>query len=424
MTTLLRLYLPADWPERQTSCEWALFGDSRTPLQQGCSEPRHWPAADHCEGVLTVEQCLLLILPLPRAARARSTAALGYALEDHLLGESEGEHCVIGNSLPQPGTPANALLPTAVWVIRRQRLDTLRATLNHLGRPLQRLISELALLPLPASSGWSLYLKPQPQASFVRQGAETGFCCHPDPDTPSVPPLELRLALQTTPQPPAVLDLYLAPGATLTETQCADWQAALGIPVRLAGEYSWRTAAHETTYRTARSLLTGDFAPPRDARHGWGSLRPALLLAMLTLTLYTLFSLGEWFWLAQRQDQLRQQMVSRFRSSFPQVQAVVDPSLQMQRMYDQLRRERGQLGQADFLPLLAAASEVTAGQSQLRRLAFEEGRLEMTLLLPDKQAAERLRNTLTQRGLATVLRDSHPQGGGRIEATFAVRSDS
>lgn len=424
MTTLLRLYLPADWPEQQTSCEWALFGDSRTPLHQGCSEPRHWPAADHCEGVLTAEQCLLLTLSLPRAASARSTAALSYALEDHLLGESEGEHCVIGNNLPQPGTPANALLPTAVWVIRRQRLDTLRATLNHLGRPLRRLVSELALLPLPAPSGWSLCLKPQPQASFVRQGTETGFCCHPDPDTPSVPPLELRLALQATPQPPALLDLYLAPGAALTETQCADWQAALGIPVRLAGEYSWRTAAHETTYRTARSLLTGDFAPPRDARHGWGSLRPALLLAILTLTLYTLFSLGEWFWLAQRQDQLRQQMVSRFRSSFPQVQAVVDPSLQMQRMYDQLRRERGQLGQADFLPLLAAASEVTAGQGQLRRLAFEEGRLEMTLLLPDKQAAERLRNTLTQRGLATVLRDSLPQGGDRIEATFAVRSDS
>jgi type II secretion system protein L len=191
--------------------------------------------------------------------------------------------------------------------------------------------------------------------------------------------------------------------------------------VHRAGTYVWR----DCTSRAARNLLgsSSEFAPPRSTGEGWSSLRPAAVLALLTLLLYSAFSFGEWAWLDHQKTHLRQQMFDRFRAAFPQVQTVVDPALQMQRLHDQLRRERGQLGYTDFLPLLAATSEAAHGQGQLRSLGFEDGRLEMTIVLADAAAVDRLRETLARRGLGVALRDSHPAAGkGGIEAIFTVRS--
>ncbi len=70
MTTLLRLFIPADWPARQTACEWELVNAAGARLQLGCSEPRHWPPADSLELILSAEQCLLVKTALPKGARA------------------------------------------------------------------------------------------------------------------------------------------------------------------------------------------------------------------------------------------------------------------------------------------------------------------------------------------------------------------
>jgi general secretion pathway protein L len=166
--------------------------------------------------------------------------------------------------------------------------------------------------------------------------------------------------------------------------------------------------------------LSGEFAPPRAAHAGWGSFKPALWLGVAALLLYSLFSLGEWFWLERHSQQLRQQMADSFRAAYPQAQTVVDPPLQMQRLNDQLRRARGQLGSADFLPLLAAAGEALGGQGRIRNLGFEDGRLELTLLLADQAALARAHQALISRGRAVTLRDSHPANGS-IEAVFALR---
>lgn len=410
MTTLLRLFIPADWPARQTACEWELVNAAGARLQLGCSEPRHWPPADSLELILSAEQCLLVKTALPKGTRARTPEVIGYALEELLLGDPANEHFVVGAD-----TGA-----TPVWVISRARLRALFAVLRPLGRLPRRLISEIQLAPL--ASGWTVCLKPQ--AGFARFAAEEG--CAFDLAAPewAVPPLELQLAVQAArnaDHAPASIDVYAAPGVSFDAATARAWQDALGVPLRLAGEYAWRDCRSDA----ARNLLAGagEFAPPRAPGQGWRSLRPAAVLAVLTLTLYSLFSFGEWAWLHHQKNQLRQQMVDRFRAAFPQTQAVVDPPLQMQRLHDQLRRERGQLGSGDFLPLLAAASEATHGQGKLRVLAFEDGRLEITLVMANAAAVERLRETLVRRGLGVVLRDSHPAAGG-VEAVFALRGSS
>ena len=403
----LRLLIPAEWPGQEAACEWALLNAQGMPLQRGRSEARHWPAADACEVVLSAEQCLALQAQLPKGARSRPPEVIAYALEEQLIGETDAEHFVVGD--------AGGDGPTPVWVIARSRLKSILAALAALERPPQQIIAEQQLTPLPAG-GWSVCLRNDNASGFARLDTESGFAF--DLNDPRQPPLELQLALHTGNNPPLFIDVYSARSKTspFDQEAAGAWQASLGIPVRLAGEYNWRDASS----REARNLLSGEFAPPRPAHAGWGSFKPALWLGVGALLLYSLFSLGEWFWLERQSQQLHQEMLESFRAAYPQAQNIVDPPLQMQRLNDQLRRARGQLGSTDFLPLLAAASEALGGQGRLRNLGYEDGRLEMTLLLADPAALERAQKALTSRGLAATLRDSRPVSGG-IEAVFALR---
>lgn len=424
MSHVLRLFIPADWPAQRAACEWALVNASGVQLQRGCSEPRHWPEAERCELVLSAEQCLLLQARLPKGARARTPEVVAYALEDQLVGETDAEHFVIGESVTSSATTEPAATP--VWVIARARLRALLATLQPLGRIPSSVISEIQLAPLHA--GWTACLcdaktdhgaHPH-EHGFARLAAENGFAF--DLDNLATPPIELRLALQAAQKAataPAGIDVYAAQGVAFDASTAATWQSSLGLPVRMAGEYSWRDCA----VREARNLLAGEFAPPRKAQDGWGSLRPALLVGVVAFFVYASFSFGEWTWLDHQRNHLRQQMSDSFRATFPQVQAVVDPPLQMQRLHDQLRRERGQIGATDFLPLLAAATEATAGQGKFRSISFEDGRLELALIMKTAAAAEELRETMTRRGLNVTLRETKPAPVG-VEAVFAVRGAS
>ncbi len=416
MSLLLRLLITGDWPSRDAACEWTLVNAQGFPLQRGRSEPRHWPAAERCEIVLGAGQCLLLKALLPKGARSRPAEVIAYALEDQLIGEAEAEHFVVGDSDGNGSTGTGNTTP--VWVIARSRLRTLLAALRTLERVPQRAVGEIQLAPLPAG-GWSVCLHADNATGFIRLGAEEGYAF--DLNDVHQPPLELQLALQAARKSnsaPQFIAVYSARSQTgeFDATAAAAWQAALGLPVREAGEYVWR----DLPTAGARNLLSGEFAPPRQPNSGWGSLKPALYIGLATLAVYAMFSFGEWIWLDQQSGRLRQHMTDTFRTAYPQAQAIVDPPLQMQRLNDQLRRERGQLGSTDFMPLLAAASEALGGQGKLRGIAYEDGRLELTLLLADTAGAERLRGILASRGLAVTLRDSRPTTGG-IEAIFALR---
>lgn len=415
MNLRLRLLITPAWPAQDPACEWALLNAQGNLLQLGRSEPRHWPAAEECEVVLSAEQCLQLKVRLPKGARSRPTEVIAYALEDHLIGEADAEHLVIG---AEEGATADGASPTTVWVIARARLKALLAALTALERPPQRVISELQLAPLP-TGGWSVCLRGDNLTGFARVGREAGFDF--DLDAAGQPPLELHLALREAQQGggmPLCIDVYSArtKEAAFDPDAAATWQTALAVPVRPAGDYVWR----DRSTPDARNLLSGEFAPPRAANAGWGSFKPALWLGTTALAVYCFFSLGEWLWLDQQSERLRRQMLESFRAAYPQAQTIVDPPLQMQRLNDQMRRARGQLGSADFIPLLAVATEAIGTQGKLRSLGYEDGRLELTLSLADSAAAERVQKTLSSRGLAATLRDTRPAGAG-IEAVFALR---
>ncbi len=402
MTTLLRLRIDSHWPAQATRCEWALHDHNGRLVERGMSEPQHWPQAEACELVLSADQCLALEAVLPKGSRRQDAQTVAYAVEEHLVGDVHNEHVVAGE------TRADG--QTIVWVISRARLAGLIGALRQLGRTPSRAYSELQLAPLTADA-WAVgihgargYARLQTHAgfSFELAGAE--------------PPAEVVLAVQAARAEgrlPREIAVYCDADAPFDADA---WHGALGVAVRRAGDYAWPGWPS----RAATNLLVGEFAPPRARYAGWAPFRPAAIIGASALALYTAYSVGEWAWLSHRSERLRAESTEIFRAAFPQVQTIVDPALQMQRLYDPMMRSRGRAGESDFLPLLAAVSEAIGGPAQYRALGYEEGRLEFTVTLKDRRTPERLRAALARRGLILTVQDSQQTRSG-IETTFSVR---
>ena len=116
-------------------------------------------------------------------------------------------------------------------------------------------------------------------------------------------------------------------------------------------------------------------------RDGWRRFRSAAwrpvrygLIAMVALQV---LGLNLWAWHQQRQlDGKRDAMTQLLRSTHPQVRAVLDAPVQMQRETDSLRTAAGKRGDSDFETLLGvAAAAWPEGQPPLATLKFDNGRL-------------------------------------------------
>ena len=126
-------------------------------------------------------------------------------------------------------------------------------------------------------------------------------------------------------------------------------------------------AARHRGTRTARDLLRRCMSPAwRPVRHG-----VAALVAVQVIGL----NLWAWHQSAELTTR-RQSMVTLLQTSFPQVRAVLDAPLQMQREVDVLRALAGKPTELDFeVQLQAAASAWPGGQPPVGNLRFEAGRL-------------------------------------------------
>ena len=175
--------------------------------------------------------------------------------------------------------------------------------------------------------------------------------------------------------------------------QTAQWSASpavaasaenwLGAPVTVLTsaqralrliDSSWNLRQFELAPRTRgvralRQLLRGLMRPNwRPVRWGLASL---IVVQLLGLNL-----------LAWRQSQqLKQQRAaidSTLTSSYPQLRAILDAPLQMQRETEKLRVSAGRPGEQDMETLLAAAASRWPGERPVEAWSFEAGRLQLS----------------------------------------------
>jgi general secretion pathway protein L len=158
----------------------------------------------------------------------------------------------------------------------------------------------------------------------------------------------------------------------------------LGAPVQVQTEAELALAAARSPW----NLRQFDLAPRhrglralRELAKQWrGPAWRPVRWGVAALIVLQLLGLNLWAWQQQRAvTSRREAMTALLRSSHPQVRAVLDAPVQMQRETALLRQAAGQVGEGDFEPLLAlAARGWPDGQAPVQTLRYEPGRLTLT----------------------------------------------
>ena len=394
--SLLRIHIPADWPEAGPDAvlAWSRLGSRGERLDGGASPTAGLPRDSQCEIVVPAELVLLTQARLPRGRKRRLPALLPYAVEDRLGVDPDSVHVAAGAQ--------QADGQTALAVIDKTWLGTVLARLRAAGLQPAHAWPE-TLLPALPEAGWVAAWSGR--GGFLRTGTQRGFAL--DAGETGQPPVALALALdaaRTAPDGPAAAParLLLRPCAGAPLPDAAVWSRALALPVEAGAEWT-PLGAHVDT-AGAIDLLQGAFAPATFSRRDGQALRLPLILLGLIALVHGGATLIEWGQLRHERQQLRAAMEADFRAAFPEARVVVDAPLQMRRNLTELQRAAGQTTPRDFLPLLARASQAfdETNRRGLRGLRYEAQTL--TLEFAPGAADDALLARLREAGLAAESR--------------------
>lgn len=352
----------ADTPE---AWAWALSTDGQSVAQQGLIDPTTaLPAAESCVLVLPMSWVSWQPARLPRVSASRLAAALAGALEDHLLDDRGDVHLALraapGDARPR-GQHADGDGSGPRWVAAVHKPLLQRALALWAARG--RVVDAVVAAAEPPATAWAA----EPDAVPDREGPAGGhvrldgegraWLRWSDAQGVVEAPLELlrqRLALG----PPRRADWSAEPAAVEALQRVLDAPPG-AVRVVSAAQDAWQAA------RSGTNLLQFDLAPPRRGLRWLGDARQALgapAWAWARRGLWTLLALGlagpaVVAALTERDLRQRQaQAESLLRQTFPEVRAVLDAPLQMERQVRALRTAAGLPGPSDLDTLLAAAA--------------------------------------------------------------------
>ena len=347
MSTLV-ITLPLGSPQAPADYSYTLTVDGHNATQQASASAALLPDPGRTGEVVAVVPVRALSwqrVTLPPGALAQSArlrAVLDGLLEEQLLDDPAQLHFALQPGA-QSGSPAWVAVCDRAWL--RQALQALEAA----GRPADRVVPEFA--PGPTASGREeCEVLGQPEDAYA---VLTG---HGAQQAVAVLPLAAARALFTQ----AAGDEDPLP-VRAEPAVAALAERLLGRPVRLrtAGERAlaaargdWDLAQFDLVssgrMRLARRLAS---AANRFARAPqWRAARWALGLALAV----QVAGLNLWAW-QDRQTLAAKQAGMRaiLTQTFPQIRAVVDAPVQMQRELTRLRQSAGSLAQGDLEPLMA-----------------------------------------------------------------------
>jgi general secretion pathway protein L len=332
--------------------------------QAGRASAAQLPRADHCVLLLAEADVSWHRLDIPKAPAARLRAALLGVMEEALLEDDEALHFALA---------ADAAPGRKGWVAVTHK-PRLQAALNAL---------EGAALSIERVAAASLPGAPARGHFFAPDGVETAapWLALAQPDGVACLRLQGGLARALLPANSASVIWTATPAAA------AAAESWLGMPVALMtdSERALEAVGPAGAAKAAVNLRQFDLA----ARHrGTRALREAakrflsrewrpVRWGLVALVAVQLLGLNLQAW-QQRHVLLakRAALVGLLKSAHPQVRAVLDAPLQMERETERLRAAAGRPGDKDLEALLgAAAGAWPDGLGPAQMLRFEAGRL-------------------------------------------------
>lgn len=387
--SLLRIY--GSLVDQPQHCQWALTDGHGGPVA-GEGRLADLPQrAERVQLVVPAAQVLITRARIPQGARRSAGSVLAFAVEEKTAGEPDA------NQVSWLGAVGDE---DVLAVVDKQGLERWHHALGAVGIRVDEVHCETLLLPVQAGE-WSIAWNGSD--GFIRTGEFEGAAT--DCGDRESPPLFLRLMLEeakTRGTGPASLALYMTTPDAAPDV--AAWQRELGVDLRIAGTWDWRTTPPD-----AGICLTQQRQRWRVFSGAATRLRPAAWIMGAALTLHAVALITDWTLLASDQRALRQQMEARFRTVFPDTVAVVYPALQMRRKLAEARHAAGLSDSSDFLPMIEqvalATKELPAGT--VRTVSYEGGRMTLELAT-NEEAVRRIVARLIQSGLSVDAPPAQP----------------
>ena len=378
--SLLRIY--GSLVEEPRQCLWVLLNDGRQPVS-GEGQLADLPQrVERVQLVIPATQVLITRARVPQAARRRAGSALAFAVEEKTAGEPEANQVSWLGAVDDEDVLA---------VIDKAGLARWQHALAAVGIRIDEVHCETLLLPVQ-SGEWSLAWNGSD--GFVRTGELEGAAT--DSGDGKSPPFSLRLMLEEVKMHRATpTSIAIYPTTADATPDIAAWQHALGVNLRIAGTWDWRTASPDAGVSLVQQRQRWRVFAGMATR-----LRPAAWILGSALTLHAAALIIAWTQLTSDQHSLRQQMETQFRAAFPDAVAVVDPALQMRRKLAEARHAAGLSDSSDFLPMLAQVALATKAlpAGSVRTVSYEDGLMTLALAAEDA-ALQRIVVNLRQSGL-------------------------
>lgn len=409
------LWLPAEW-------SYSFSADGRSVAQSGAAAAALLPRADRTVLVLADADVSWHRVVVPKAPPARLRAALLGLMEESLLDDDDSLHFALAPGAV-PGQTG------FVAVTHRPRLQAALAALEAAGRGVDRVVP--ATLPTGIGADPALDLAALPLRGHFQHRA-VGTDRH-DPAQPGESSPWLSLArgdgvsvLRLSGALARALVFGSPPSAdppagrwTATPAAAAAAEAWLSAPVELLtdAERTLEAAASDANLRQF------DLAPRhrgtralREVGKQFGSAqwRPVRIgLAVLLLVQVVGLNLHAWQ-LRRAVDERKLAMTTLLQATHPNVRAVLDAPLQMQRETERLRAAAGRPGGADLESLLgAAAAAWPDGTGPVQTLRFESGALTLAAAGWTEPQVAQFRDRLRGSGFAVESAE------GRLTVTRA-----
>jgi general secretion pathway protein L len=370
-------------PEAGMSAEYAyaLSPDGLGLSAQGRGPLALMPKATSAVAVLADADVSWHRITMPKAPAARLSAALMGVLEDNLLEEATGVHLAVA-----PGASAGE--PTWVAAVDRAWLTAELATLEKANVFIDRVVP-MSWPDEPPSGHFAEVGDPSQGATLTWAHADGVVQVN----------LQGTLARSLLPTPLPESARWSATPATAAAAE--RW---LGVPVTVMDWPQRALQASRSLWNLRQFSLARKNRGTRALRDLWRQfLTPAwkpMRYGVAALVLVQLVGLNLWAGHQRREvESKRQQMVRLLQTAHPQVRAVLDAPLQMQRETDTLRATAGKPGDTDLEPMLQAAANAWPGdRPPVDSLRYEPGKLTLSAAGWNPAQIDQFRNQLRPNG--------------------------
>ena len=389
MSALIVLF-PSQQVTAATEFEYALTNDGSTIEAHGVAQAALLPlpsrAGAEVVAVVPVAMLSWHRVELPKGTSTRSPrlrAVLEGVLEDHLLDEPDALHFALQPQVRGTG-------PLWVATCDRSWLRAAVQVLEAAGRPAARIVPEFAPEAQPA-----LHAIGDPQRPVLVLASSEGVTALPlssaalallpalPENTPCVAePAVAALAEQVLQQQPVLQH----PAERWLRSARSDWDLA---------QFEFASSGRARVFKKLGTAWADVLAAPQWRPARWG----ALLLVAINLV-----GLNAWAWRERSAlDDKREAVRRTLTQTFPQVKAVVDAPVQMEKEVAALRQVTGATSGRDLEAMLGALSTAAPPQRPVSAVEYSNGEMRVKGLGLRPEEVQALAGALKSHGYSSAL---------------------